>query len=464
MKCIFASVLLMLSTPALADIPLPSTPVGHAANDWLAAVNSGDQPTVEALQAKYHRKTSVPGILQISRLYGGYNILKIESNEPGALVVLLGAKNSDLILRGTFNVDPADPTNHLDVLQQGIPRPPEFAPQRLAQPQALAALTGRADAFAAQDKFSGNILIAKGDKVLLEKNWGLADREARTLVTRDTKFRLGSMNKMFTAVATLQLVAAGKISLDGKLGDYLPDYPNKEMASKVTVRQLLSHTAGAGEIFGPDFIAHRLTLKDNADYVALYGARPPVHEPGAADGYDNYGFILLAAVIEKVSGQSYDDYLSAKIFRPAGMKNTASLPEDQHVPGLAPGYMQQDGKWVSNTETLPYRGTAAGGGYSTLDDLLKFAQALQTGKLLSKSLLAEATSPQNKARWYGFGFMVYPDDKPSYYGHEGGAPGMNADLRIIPDQGVVMVVLSNLDPIVADTLTDFYTLQMPVTP
>jgi CubicO group peptidase (beta-lactamase class C family) len=245
------------------------------------------------------------------------------------------------------------------------------------------------------------------------------------------------------------------------MGKYLSDYPNKEMA-QATVRQLLDHTAGAGDIFGPDFDAHRTELKTHADYIALYGNRAPAHAPGAADGYDNYGFIFLATIIERITGQSYYDYVRDHVFLPSGMKDTGSQPEDAHVQELAPGYMWRNGKWISNFDTLPYRGTAAGGGYSTLADLLKFAQALEAGKLLPAPMLAQATTPQNHNRWYGFGFMVYPDGPAPSYGHEGGAPGMNADLRIFPDQHAIVVCLSNLDPISADTLTNFYALRMPI--
>ena len=126
------------------------------------------------------------------------------------------------------------------------------------------------------------------------------------------------MNKMFTAVATLQLVEAGKLALDDPIGKYLPDYPNKEVASKVTVRHLLTHTGGTGDIFGPEFEQHRLKLREHRDYVKLYGARGLTHEPGARFEYSNYGFVLLGALIEKVSGESYYDYVATTSFsRPA---------------------------------------------------------------------------------------------------------------------------------------------------
>jgi CubicO group peptidase (beta-lactamase class C family) len=440
---------------------LPDTPAGKAATDWLAAFNSGDRDKVEAMRAKYHLKTPTDNLLQAFRQRGGWDVLRIEKSEAGKLTLLLSARDTDLFGRQSFQVDPDNPTDHLDIEGRGIPPPSPFLPKRLSQQGALLALSARAEALHTSDRFSGGLLIWKDNKIIFENVWGAANRETGEPIKPETKFRIGSMNKMFTAVAVLQLVSQGKISLDDTLGKYLSAYPNKEMA-QASIRQLLDHTAGAGDIFGPDFDAHRTELKTHADYMALYGNRAPAHAPGMADGYDNYGFILLAAIIEKVTGQSYYDYVRDHVFRAAGMKDTDSLPEDAHVPGLAPGYMWRSGRWISNSDTLPYRGTAAGGGYSTLADLLKFAQALEAGQLLPASMLAQATSPQNHDRWYGLGFMVYPDDPAPSYGHEGGAPGMNADLRIFPDQHTIIVCLSNLDPMGADTLTNFYALRMPM--
>jgi D-alanyl-D-alanine carboxypeptidase len=143
--------------------------------------------------------------------------------------------------------------------------------------------------------------------------------------------------------------------------------------------------------------------------------------------------VLLGVIIEKVSGLSYYDYVQRNIFEAAGMKDTGSLPESVDVPNRSVGYMWKDSHWVSNTDTLPYRGTAAGGGYSTLGDLLNFAQALQDGRLLSTTLLTEATTPHNYAKSYGYGFGIMPEGPAQYYGHNGGAPGMSADFRIYPD-------------------------------
>jgi D-alanyl-D-alanine carboxypeptidase len=269
------------------------------------------------------------------------------------------------------------------------------------------------------------------------------------------------MNKMFTAVATLQLVEAGKLKLDDPIGKHLPDYPNKEVAAKVTVRHLLTHTGGTGDIFGPEFDRNRLALREHRDYLKLYGSRGLTHEPGARFEYSNYGFILLGALIERVSGGSYHNYVHDHVFRPADMTSTGSLPESTDVPNRAVGYTRASpggGAWLPNTDTLPWRGTAAGGGYSTVGDLLRFAQALGSGRLISKATLAEATRPH--AQQYGYGFGVQGEGRLRSYGHGGGAQGMNGQLRVFPQLSYV-VSLSNLDPPAASELVEFFALRMP---
>jgi CubicO group peptidase (beta-lactamase class C family) len=333
----------------------------------------------------------------------------------------------------------------------------------MSQADALAALSARGDELAKKDQFSGAVLVARHGKVLLQKAWGRANRETGAPVTPDTRFRIGSMNKMFTSVATLQLVEAGKIALDDPIGKYLTDYPNKDVASKVTVRHLLTHTGGTGDIFGPEFDKNRLSLRTHSDYLKLYGSRGLTHEPGKEFEYSNYGFVLLGALIERVTGMSYYDYVDSKIFKPAGMTSTGSLTEADSVPNRSIGYMKRDGAWVPNTDTLPWRGTAAGGGYSTVGDLLRFAEALEAGKLISKKMLAEATKAQVEGG-YGFGFDTKDEGPLRSYGHNGGAPGMNGDLRIFPQLGTVLVALSNLDPPAAGRMVDFYAARMPATP
>jgi CubicO group peptidase (beta-lactamase class C family) len=294
----------------------------------------------------------------------------------------------------------------------------------------------------------------------------LADREKKTPNTLKTRFRLGSMNKMFTAVATLQLVQDGKLDLKAPFGNYLSDYPNKDVASKVTIEQMLSHTGGTGDIFGPEFDKNRLELKTLQDYVKLYGNRGPEFEAGSRWKYSNYGFLLLGVIVEKVSGQSYYDYVRDHIFKPAGMTATASEPEDQVVADRSAGYMRSDsGGWQLNTDTLPYRGTSAGGGYSTVEDLLKFATALQKNKLLNPQYTEMLTTGKVETPGggkYAYGFQDATVNATRCFGHGGGAPGMNGELKICPGPGYVVAVLSNLDPPAASRVADFITNRLPV--
>jgi CubicO group peptidase (beta-lactamase class C family) len=447
---------------AAADPASAETPAGKVFAAWLAAFNSGDPAQLRAFDAAYPRQGPTPPVedrLRFREATGGFTLVRIEKSEPLSISVLLQEKSSDTVARLELKVSADEPPKILSATLNATPRPADLAIARLKEADALAALTARAGELAKKDEFSGVVLVARHGKVLLQKAWGLANRETGKPNTLDTRFRLGSMNKMFTAVATLQLVEAGKLALDDPIGKYLPDYPNKDVASKVTVRHLLTHTGGTGDIFGPDFEKNRLTLREHSDYLKLYGSRGLTHEPGAEFRYSNYGFVLLGALIEKVTGMSYYDYVRSHVFKPAGMSATDSLTEADAVPNRSTGYMKDNGKWVPNTDTLPWRGTAAGGGYSTAGDLLRFAEALESGKLISKASLAAATTPHKEN--YGFGFGIQGEGPLRGYGHGGGAPGMNGELRIFPQLGYVVVSLSNLDPPAATRLVDYFTLRMP---
>ncbi|CAM5459488.1 serine hydrolase domain-containing protein [Rhodanobacter lindaniclasticus] len=446
------------TTPARQTVAPLTDPARQALDAWLAAFNSNERKQLEAFRDRYQPTMDVDGMLDFHHRTGGFRLLRREPAAPGSAQMLAQERDSDTVARVKATLQEGKPLA-LDI--ERIERPTDLRIPRMDQAEAIAALVAKADAAAKQDAFAGVLLVARGDTILLRRAWGLADRAAGTPVTLDTKFRLGSMDKMFTAVATLQLVQAGKLSLDGRVGQYLPDYPNADIA-KVTIRQLLTHAGGTGDIFGPEFDRHRLSLKSHDDYVRLYGARGPDHPPGKGYHYSNYGFVLLGDIIEHVSGQSYYDYVNRHVFAPAGMRDSGSLPEDVAVPRRAQAYTRNDGdaEWTNASGTLPYRGTAAGGGYSTAGDLLKFAQALRSGKLLPPALLAEATRKQTPV--YGYGFNVADAQGVPVYGHGGGAPGMNGELRIFPTLDEVVVALANVDPPVASRLVEYYQLRMPL--
>ena len=333
----------------------------------------------------------------------------------------------------------------------------------------VATLRAHLEAATEDGEFSGAVLVARDGSTLFEGAYGLANREQGVPNTPLTQFRVGSMNKMLTAVAALQLVQDGALSLDAPLATYLPDYPNAELASSVTAHHLLTHTGGTGDIFGPLFTAHRTELRTIDDYLELYGTRALQFAPGAQWRYSNYGFILLGAIIERLGGTSYYERVESRVHAQAGMTATASEPEDSLVPGRAVGYTRQlvPGELVSNAPTLPYRGTPAGGGYSTVGDFARFATALQELRLLDAThtaLLLEGKVAVSPTAQYAYGFIDRVVGGRRFVGHNGGAPGMNGDLAFEPDGGYVVVVLSNFDPPAAGQVAAFILSRLPATP
>jgi len=352
-----------------------------------------------------------------------------------------------------------EPPHQITMLRAALISPPQdAAPARMDWPDLKRALEARLADGVAKDWLLGAMVVTRNGETLFEAAFGEADREAKIPNSLDTRFRMGSMNKMMTGVAALKLDEAGAISLDDPVGRHLPDYPSRAFAEKVTIRHLLNHTGGAGDFFGPEFTEHRAKLCDLKDYVALFGHRDPEFEPGSQHRYANYGYMVLGRIIEVVSGKSYDDYVAADIFAPASMTATGALPESVDVPGRAVGYMDSPAGLTRNDATLPVRGTSAGGGYSTVGDLVRFAEALTAGRLLGAERMAmimgDGFEIEPGAR-YGMGFVKVSKGGERWLGHTGGAPGQNGILRIFPDTGHVVAALSNGDPPQASSLGEF---------
>jgi D-alanyl-D-alanine carboxypeptidase len=455
-----------LGIVCFAQSQFPNTPAGRQCKAWLESFNRGDiNAHREFLQKNY--PSAVPRLdrqMEFRRGTGGFDLKKVEESTATKIVVLVQERSSDQMGRLTMEVQAEEPHQISSLDIRAIPRPAEFALPHLSQRELVAETQKYVQRQVAADQFAGAVLITKDGKPVLTEAYGLADREHKTPNTLKTRFRIGSMNKMFTAVATLQLAEAQKLDLKETVGKYLTDYPNKDVASKVTIQQLLSHTGGTGDIFGPEFEAHRLELKTIADYLKLYGNRGPKFEPGTHWEYSNYGFILLGAIIEKVTGQSYYDYVCEHIYQPAGMRWTGSEPEDAAVADRSVGYTKmQSSSWAPNTDTLPYRGTSAGGGYSTVEDLARFADALDSHKLLDRLYTEMLTTgkPGTPDNSYAFGFEDRMINGARCFGHGGGAPGMNGDLKICPGPGYVIAVLANLDPPAATRISDFIANRLP---
>ncbi len=451
---------------------IPDTPAGRQFFGWLDAFNSGDKAKLQQFLKEHYPARAgdkdIDGELQFREETGGFDFKDFDrdASDTTKFVGVVKERGSDQFARLVVEVDQKNERNITGLSLMAIPTPAKFAVPRMTERDALAAFREKLQQESDADRFSGTALVAKNGTPIFTSALGMADRDKKLPNTLNTKFRIGSMNKMFTAAAVLQLAQNGKLKLSDPVGKYLANYPNKNIADKVTVEQLLSHTGGTGDFFGPEFDKHRLELKTFDDYVKLYGAREPKYEPGSRWEYSNYGFLLLGLVVEKASGQDYYAYVREHIYKAAGMTSTDSLPEDQNVSERSIGYTKFGGStmWKPNTDTLPYRGTSAGGGYSTVGDLLAFATAVRNHKLLDAEhteLLTTGHTQITEGEKYAYGFMDKTEGGVRSFGHGGGAPGMNGELTIYPASGYVIVVLANLDPPAASRPADFVGNRLP---
>lgn len=457
---IFISVLISSAAgqgvPAQSGVSARSSVQKERIDGYLAAINKGDDASLARFIEQNFTADSLKAVpmdtrLQFLRQVHGdmqTGVLKridtISDHEINAAIA--GASGEPFRFGFVFEQQPPFKISAVRIQIGDGPdgdRPQNADRSPISRSAALAMIGNLIDALVKADEFSGVVLVADGDKPLFEKAYGFANVETRAPNKVDTKFNLGSIDKTFTEIAIGQLAAQGKLSLDDKLGKFLPDYPDKEAAAKVTVRQLLDHRGGIGDIFGD---AYRSTPKEKLrsinDFIPLFAGKPLAFEPGTKQQYSNGGYVLLGAIIEKVSGQSYYDYVDEHIFRPLGMKDTAFYDAFKPTPNMAEGYTKMGvdagaaNKRKNNLFTRPARGSSAGGGYSTAADLLRFAIAYQSGKIKLPGDGPAAAAQVSKVPPIGIA---------------GGSPGVNATLEILSDKGYTLVVLSNYDPPSAET-------------
>jgi len=445
-----------------AQGPAMETPAARQLTAWFAAYDSTNWDAyLKFIQTNFAtppgRGFQDPALRDRT---GGYDLKKVERETSTKVTALIQERAADGFARLTLEVEPVEPHRILKLDVNLTERPAEFALPHVNDQQLVALLRDRLHNQAAADSFAGVVLVAHQGKPIFAQAYGLADREHKIPNTLQSRFTIASMNKMFTAVATMQLVQAGKLALDDPLGKYLTDYPNKELAAKVTIGELLTNAGGTGDIWGPEFDEHRLQLRTLQDYIHLYGQRPLRFEPGSRWEYSNYGFILLGAVIEKVSGESYSSYVCKHVYLPAGMTSTSSGMEDETIENRSINYTRMGAPhWIANTERPVNAGTAAGGGYSTIGDLLRFANALRENKLLDAHYTKVMTTGR-VATPFGldaYGFGVQNINGNQCFGHNGSSRGVNGDLEMCLDSSYAVVVLANVDPPAAEQVSQFIT-------
>ena len=295
--------------------------------------------------------------------------------------------------------------------------------------------------------FNGSALVAQNGKVIYKGAFGMANMEWGIPNTPDTKFRLGSITKQFTATLALQLVEQGKIKLDGKITDYLPDY-RQDIGQKVTVHHLLTHTSGIPSYTGQPGFFENVSRNPYKviDFVKKYASGDLEYEPGSKYSYNNSGYFLLGAIIERVTGKSYEQVLKENILDPAGMKNTGYDHHDTLIPKRASGYAKTVDGYRNAAYldmSIPY---AAGSMYSTVEDLYLWDQALYTATVLSAQSKELMFKPGLED--YGYGWVVgnaklKNQEEIQVIRHGGGINGFSTVIARVPKDRNLVVLLDN---------------------
>lgn len=299
-----------------------------------------------------------------------------------------------------------------------------------------------------EDRFSGVVLVAEGDKVIFERAYGMANKSFNVPNQMDTKFNIGSLNKLITKVAILQLHQKGLLDFDDLVGKFLPEFP-EAIASKVRVRHLISFTSGLGDYFNEKFTASIGKQRKVDDFVPLFIDDELLFEPGEKRHYSNAGYVVLGKIIETVTRQDYYEYVRENIYRPAGMNDSDHYEIDSITPNMAVGYTRHmscepctptelatSSQRRCNFFAISSRGSPAGGGYSTVYDLLKFDRAISKESLLDSTHSKMVHRPLDAP----------PDSEPKAIIMAGGASGLVAFYMKFLRSGHTVIVLSNYDP------------------
>lgn len=456
------------SPPAIADVPMPRTVAAEQLSGFVAALNSGDRTVLHRFLAA-HADLPDDGGAALARmtdedykLYAlskGVTVEKVEESSPTAITVLAKARATGLWSRIYLFAAAAPPNYRMPVTPGRIAglgisdavAPPEDLPSAaLTDRELRRRIKGLIAKLSAEDDFSGTIYVARHGRLVYAEARGLADRAWRVPNRIDTRYNLASVTKMFTAVAVAQLVEQGKLFYDSRVGDVLPDYANKAVRS-VTVAQLLSHTSG---LIGGRALVEKTpepqSARTLAPWLATFADEPLTARPGQRFDYSNAGFILLGAIIEKVSGQTYYDYVHDHVFKPAGMTRTGFFELDHDLPDMARGYMDGPaGTRLDNIYTVTVKGAPHTGAYSTGQDMVRFSEALTHHVLLGQASLDRlwqgVTEDPVTHREYGFGASIDHYNGQTIVSHGGGWKGVTNQFDIYPGLGYTVVVLTNID-------------------
>lgn len=313
--------------------------------------------------------------------------------------------------------------------------------------------------FLADIEFSGVVLVRRGDQTLFESAHGLATQRWNVANALGMRFDSSAITKLFTSVAVLQQVVAGKLDLEASIHDYV-DLSDTTIGRDVTLLHLLTHTSGladdadeeAGEDYADLYVdTPNYSIFDTIDLLPFFAQKEPLEAPGIESHYINAGYVLVGLALEKVTGLSYRDYIERDVFAAAGMKDSGFFDRRDAVPNVAEGWDQaEDGSWESNIYKAPPIGGPDTGAYVTAEDLLRFLHALRVGVLLNPEYTSEFFTPQvehDEETFYGLGleFDMNEDGSVRSYFKDGISAGASGILRHYLEEGIDVVVLSNAE-------------------
>lgn len=451
------------SAPA-SEAQIAASPAAKRLEELLEVVNSGNPAAMQAyvLANGVDATKPPPGpgalplvgsILDLHRRSHGLDLVRVVNVDESSAVAIVRNRLTGDEQGLAVRIEPQAPhqitglPNAPLAVVDAFARPASVAPSEQGRLQQIGSYLKRlGDA----DIFSGVVVIARDGQPVFAQAHGYADREKKTANTVDTPFLLGSMNKLFTGLAIGQLVEQGKLSYEDPLSKFLPGFPDPESAQRIKIKHLLSHTSGLGSYWNPEFFASLDRLRSVQDILDVAGREPPEFEPGTKWRYSNTGYQLLGRVIEAVTGEDYYDYMRKNVFAPAGVTTDLFPNYDRDGVAMAHPYeLEFDGErlhYVDKTATSPRRGGPAGGGIASALDLIRLANAIHDGRIVTPDTyrLHASAKPELASPMYGYG--ITPNArmaKRPLVGHGGNAPGQCTAFGTLTDTPYTIVVLSN---------------------
>ncbi len=463
---IAAFTVLAIPLQGQTHVELPDTPAAERFSEFLSVVNSGDYHTVRSYVERNLVREFIDGavdarvdaLMRIHTASRTLTVVQVRSSSRDRIITEVRNQLTDSYEALGVSVERRRP-HRVTMWYRGpsyITDRPSGAPRR-TESEILDTMHTFLDRIADAEAFSGTVLIGNGERVVLRRAVGLAHRDPDIATSLDTRFNIGSVGKLFTSVAIAQLAERGLLTYQDLIGRYLgPGWVSPDVASEIRIEHLLTHRSGLGD-FLESAAMTRATAPPRSldDYQPIIRAERPQFRPGTQFQYSNSGFILLGAIVERLSGQSFADYFHEHVFAPAQMVGLSNPPQDRaalRAPTFATGYTSHysaGGKaWNDNTRRMATTAASpAGGQYASVEDLWRFALALKSGTVVADSTWQSLTAPVRGSGGppRGYGFEIRDLRKERRVGHGGSHEGVGAVLDMYLNSGYTLVVLSNSD-------------------